>query len=167
MEGLMECVDKLTALMRKEVDILTRFAAAGERIMQNLEEKDWESLQVHLTLSNKLSQSIEKTEAERDRQYRDLKELLNADENANFYQVVSGIETEERRSLTEEFRNLKLALLQAQGISWRIEAYVASAGNTMKELMNRIFPHRKGTLYSRNGMAREAGNNPMVLNKKL
>ena len=127
MEELMESIDKLTDVMRKEVT----------------------------------------AESERDRLYNDLKELLNADENANFYQVVSGLNPEERKSLTIEFRNLKLALLQAQGVSWRIEAYVASAGNTMKELMNRIFPHRKGTLYSRNGLAKEAGNNPMVLNKKL
>ncbi len=167
MEELMESIDKLTAVMRREVNILTKFAAAGESIMQNLEDKDWESLQVHLTLSNTLSQSIETAEKERERLYGNIKKFLGADKNANFYQVVSGLDPEERKSLTEEFRNLKLALLQAQGVSWRIEAYVASAGNTMKELMNRIFPHRKGTLYSRNGTAREAGNNPMVLNKKL
>ncbi len=167
MEICMESIDKLTEIMKKEVDQLTRFAAIGESIMQDVLEKDWENLQVHLTLSNTLSQSIESAESERDLLYRGIKESLYAAENDNFYQVVSKLEPEKRDGLTEAFRNLKLALLQAQGASWRIEAYVASAGNTMKELMNRIFPHRKGTLYSRSGAAREAGNNPLVLNKKL
>lgn len=167
MEGSMENIDNLTEIMKKEIDQLTRFAATGESIMQNLMDKDWESLQVHLILSNTLSQSIQSAESKRDLLYRELKESLSASENDSFYQVVSKLEPKKREGMTDTFRNLKLALLQAQGVSWRIEAYVASAGSTMKELMNRIFPHRKGTLYSRNGAAKEAGNNPMVLNKKL
>ncbi len=167
MDGYMDIIDELSAVMQKEIDQLGKYVSVGESIMKNLMDKDWENLQVHLTLSGTLSQNIEATEAERNRIYGSLKSSCAASENANFYQVVSVLEPESRKNLTEQFRALKLVLLQAQGISWKIEAYVSSAGSTMKELMNRIFPHRKGTLYSRNGIVREAENNPMVLNRKL
>jgi len=167
MEKTVEIIEELTSVMQREIELLGKYASIGDKIMRNLMDKDWENLQVHLTLSKTLSQSIEDTEAERDNLYRELVSESGVPESANFYQVVSTIDPDQRRVLVEKFRDLKLILLQAQGISWRIETYVASASGTMKELLNRMFPHRKGALYSRHGIIREADNNPMVVNKKL
>lgn len=167
MKRTSEIINNLTEIMHREVDLLEKYASAGNKIIHDITERNWENLQVHLILSRKLSYTIEEVESDRNRIYQFLKVKTGADDNENFYQVISAIDSGSKNILIEEFRALKLALLKAQGISWKIEAYVSSANDTMKELMNRIFPHRKGTLYSKQGIIKEANNNPMVLNRKL
>ncbi len=160
-------IDQLAGVMKREAALLKKFALAEDKIMNALSSLNWSDLQTHLAVSRSLSRAVEETEQERNTLYEKFRKQSGAVESANFYQVVEHVPGPVQMELIERFRDLKLALLQAQGMNWKIEMYVASAGGTMKELMNRLFPHRKGTLYSKEGIVREAGNNPMVLNREL
>ncbi len=167
MKTSFETVEQLDDSMRREADLLKKFALNGSRIMEDLTDMNWKDLQIHLTVSQNLSKIIENLEFERNRLYQKFCSETDAVESANFYQVVEQSPEAIRISLISQFRELKLALLQAQGMNWKIETYVASAGGTMKEFLNRMFPHRKGTMYSKEGVIREADNNPLVLNREL
>lgn len=159
--------EKLAVLMSRESTILKEFLVSGIKIMSDLNERNWNNLQIQLTVSLKLSHSIEEIETERNNTFQCLKKSLNSVESANFFQVVFLLKSPVREELIDHFRNLKLALLHAQGVSWEIESYVSSAGGTIKELLNRVYPHRKGNIYSKKGAIRETGSHPMVLNKEL
>lgn len=159
--------EKLAVLMARESTILKEFLASGIKIMSNLNERNWNNLQIQLTLSRKLSLSIEEIEKERDHTFECLKKSLNSVDSENFFQVVFLLKSPIREELIDHFRDLKLALLHAQGVSWEIESYVSSAGGTIKELLNRVYPLRKGNIYSKKGAIRETGSHPMVLNKEL
>ena len=167
METSFETAEELADSMRREADLLKKFALNGNKIMEDLTDMNWKDLQIHLTVSQKLSRVIEELESERTIQYQRFHREAGAVESANFYQVTVYVAEPVRSMLISQFRELKLALLQAQGMNWKIETYVASAGGTMKELLNRLFPHRKGTMYSKQGVIREVDNNPLVLNKEL
>ncbi len=167
MELSSEVAEQLNDSMQREAVLLKEFALTGERIMKDLSDMNWIDLQIHLEASQKISTVIETTEHERDRLYKKFRGHCGVVESANFYQVVRTAAPRLQTLLIKQFRELKLALLQAQGVSWKIEMYVASAGGTMKELLNHIFPHRKGTMYSKQGVLKEADSNPLVLNREL
>ena len=167
MKTSLETAEKLADSMHREADLLKKFALNGNKIMEDLTDLNWKDLQIHLTVSQKLSRVIEELESERTVQYQRFHRETGALESANFYQVAVCAVEPVRSKLIRQFRELKLALLQAQGMNWKIETYVASAGGTMKELLNRLFPHRKGTMYSKQGVVRETDNNPLVLNREL
>jgi len=167
MEEVIANSEKLVILMARESTILKEFLVSGIKIMSDLNERNWNNLQIQLTVSRKLSHSIEEIETERNHTFECLKKSLNSEESANFFQVVFMLKSPIREELIDNFRNLKLALLHAQGVSWEIESYVSSAGGTIKELLNRVYPHRKGNIYSKKGAIRETDSHPMVLNKEL
>jgi hypothetical protein len=116
---------------------------------------------------NPLSETMEETEKQRDLLYKKLKKKLDKKDTDGFYSIVSHMEGSTRESCLSGYRKMKMALLRMQGITAGIDQYVRAVGDTSRAVLNEVFPHRKGRLYSCNGSERHAQADPMVLNRHL
>ena len=117
--------------------------------------------------ANPLIEQINSTEKKRNDAYVKLRNHFNYKEDASFYHLVVNFPEDERDLFAELFRSLKLAAFKIQGVTGGIDSYVSNVSDSMHQILNELFPARKGKLYSKAGSPKEAEMNPMVLNHQL
>ncbi|MEW5817730.1 MAG: hypothetical protein AB1798_20340 [Spirochaetota bacterium] len=166
----MKSVPELQTLrktMAREIELLNLFAAEEERLKECIFQKDWEKLEKKIKSLGPLSEEIARLDSERDTIFQNVKMHIRAGKEANFYQVIFHFPPHTRNSLTELYRQLKLAVLQVQGITTGIELFVHTVNDSMVKVLDEIYPYRKGKIYCKKGKPKRTELNPHVLNHHL
>ena len=110
---------------------------------------------------------MDKVESDREKVYQKLKTKLKKSDKDGFYSLAIHMNGKTRENCLGGFRKMKLALLRMQGITAGIDQYVKTVGETSKTVLDEVFPHRKGRIYLKNGIEKQAQSDPMVLNRHL
>ena len=164
-------IDGLSAelgnLMEKETGLLNEICREEEKIQQALRDNNWDEMEIVINKLMPLSVLMERTEAERDKIFRKMKSKLKKSDEDGFYAVAAHMKGENRENCLSGYRKMKIALLKMQGITAAIDHYVRTVGNTGRAVLNEVFPHRRGRLYSADGVERPLQSDPMVLNRHL
>ena len=158
---------KLAGLMEKETDLLNEISSQEEKLQKALRANNWEELESIINRISPLSLKMEKVETDRDKVYKKLKEKLEKKEEDGFYSVAMHMKGKTRENCLGGYRKMKVALLRMQGITAGIDQYVRTVGETSRIVLDEVFPHRKGKIYSNNGSAKPVQADPMVLNRHL
>lgn len=158
---------KLADLMVKETELLNEISGQEEKLQQALRDNSWSDMEKIISTIGPLSIKMERIENERDRVYRKLKEKLDKKENDGFYSVAMHMKGQTREDCLGGYRRMKVAVLRMQGLTAGIDQYVRSVGETSRLVLDEVFPHRKGKIYSNNGSAKPVQADPMVLNRHL
>ncbi|MCK5153393.1 MAG: flagellar export chaperone FlgN [Spirochaetales bacterium] len=158
---------QLIHILEKEIAHINEFTEVEKSIMDSVIENNWDTLEGAITQCNDISQIIERLDEQRETCVEILRVKSGEDSYAHFYRLTSNLETENKNRINDLYRDLKLAVLNLRNISWRIDAYTGTVTGIMKQTLKEIYPNRRGSLYSRSGMIKEADSNPMVLNRKL
>ena len=158
---------ELGDLMQKETSLLNEISREEERLQQALRDNNWQEMEAVINKLTPLSVLMERTEAERDKVYKKLQKKLKKDDSDGFYSVAAHMNADDRENCLSGYRKMKVALLRMQGITAGIDQYVRSVGATSRAVLDEVFPHRKGRLYSAGGMERPQQSDPMVLNRHL
>ena len=160
-------IEHLSKILKKEIELIDSFAVAESSIMDSIITNNWDILESAINQADGLSRLIEALDRERDYHVEKLRESTGEDDSAHFYRLTVGLETEQRDRINDLYRKLKLSVLNLRNMNWRIDTYVSTVTGIMKQTLKEIYPHRRGSLYSKTGTIREAESNPMVLNRKL
>ncbi len=158
---------KLTALMEKETTLLAHFAARQTELQEAVRGRDWVGLAKTIDELQPLSARIEELDRKRDDSFSDLRIFLRAGEDESFTQVISRLSFHERQELLNLHRKLKIAVIRLKGACGRLGYYVRSLSDSMSQVLEELFPHRKGRLYSRSGQARAAAEESVIIDRKL
>ena len=158
---------ELTDVMKKEAELCTFYTAAQQNLLACVRKRDWEELEKVMGELDLIAQSMEEADASRAELYAELKRTAGAREQDRFYQVVVQLPDFVRFELARAFRALKIAVLRLQASSQQIEGYIASSNETLKGVMDELFPHKKGTLYSKKGQSAEPDAHPLVFSTHL
>ncbi len=167
MMELLENSKQLIDILEKEIDFVNKFTEIEKSILDSVIANNWDTLEKSITKSDNISQIIERLDNQRDICVETLRDQMGEDESTHFYRLTSNLEPEYKNKINDLYRVLKLSVLNLQNMNWRIDAYVGTVTGIMKQTLNEIYPNRRGSLYSRSGIIKEADHNPMVLNKKL
>ncbi len=159
--------EKLAGLMEEETGILNEICCEEEKLQKALRKNSWDEMETIIKGLNPLSVKMEKVEAERDKIYRKLKVKLNKSEKDGFYAVAMHMKGMTRENCLSGYRKMKIALLKMQGITAGIDQYVRIVGETSRLVLDEVFPHRKGKIYSNNGIAKPVQADPMVFSRHL
>ena len=106
-------------------------------------------------------------EKERCHVFSSLRREVGAKSSAGFYTVVVHLEDDVQEELSVLFRQLKSLVLQLQGVIWSIDAYTRTLSTTIYDILQQIFPHRRGTMYSKSGRKHSNDSQPLVVNRQL
>lgn len=157
----------LSHILQQEVDGFTSAIERAETIRSSIFRHDWKQLTESLEKMEKLSGYLTALEKERMHVFEKLRNEVAAGPSAGFYTVVVRLPKDEQDQASELFRKLKSQVLQLQGVVWSIDAYTRSISTTIYDILQEIFPHKRGTMYSKTGKKRSTDNDPLVVNHQL
>ena len=158
---------KLANLMKKETELLNKISSEEEKLQKALRENNWENMERIICSLNPITVKMEQVEEERNKTYLKLKSKLNKKEDDGFYSVAVNMNDQNREDCLGAYRRLKIALLKMQGITAGIDQYVHTVGETSRAVLEEVFPHRKGRIYSNRGSEKPVQADPMILNRHL
>ncbi len=158
---------QLIDILEQEIDLINNFTKVESSILDSVIINNWEVLENSINQTKNISRAIETLDRERETCVELLRKELGEDSDSHFYHITANMESDNKNKINNLYRKLKLSVLNLQNMNWRIDTYVGTVSGIMKQTLKEIYPNRRGSLYSRSGIIREADSNPMVLNKKL
>jgi len=164
---MMETAVQLTRILNQEVEGFTSAVSRAEAIRTSIFRHDWKTLSHNLEKMDKLSGYLTALEKERIHVFEKLRREVGESGDSGFYTVVVKLPREEQDMLAKLFRQLKGLVIQLQGVTWSIDAYTRSLSSTIYDILQEVFPHRRGTMYSKTGRKRTNDSDPLVVNHQL
>ncbi|MBI9105209.1 MAG: hypothetical protein JEZ04_00600 [Spirochaetales bacterium] len=158
---------KLAKLMDAETELLNIICFEEEKLQKALRANNWNEMEVVINKLAPVSERMETIEADRDSVYQSMKTKLGKKQSDGFYSVAAHMDGRTREDCLSGYRKLKIALLRMRGLTSGIDQYVRTVGDTSRAVLNEVFPHRKGSIYSSTGSTRPVQSDPMVLNRHL
>ena len=166
MESL-ENTEQLIEILEKEIELVNSFTKVENSILDSVIANNWDVLEFSIDQTQDISLAIESLDKEREVCVELIRKELGEDSDTHFYHLTVNMESDKKNKINDLYRELKLSVLNLQNMNWRIDTYVGTVTGIMKQTLKEIYPNRRGSLYSRSGIIKEAESNPMVLNKKL
>jgi hypothetical protein len=163
----MHTAENLIKILNQEVEGFTSAVSRAEAIRSSIFKHDWKSLTHNIEKMDRLSGYLRALEKERVHVFEKLRREVGESAESGFYTVVVRLPEAEQNTLSKLFRQLKGLVLQLQGLTWSIDAYTRSLSSTIYDILQEIFPHRRGTMYSKTGRKRANDSDPLVINRQL
>ncbi len=156
----------LAKAMEVEAGLLNDYAARLRELQRTIGQRDWDAVQKDIASLRNLAGEVETAEAERVEAFRALKaeRFLPAEES--FDRVAEQLEPPECDQLRDLARRLKIGVVRVKGSSGLLGYYVRSALQSRRQVLEELYPHRKGRLYSRSGRTRSTADESLMLDRK-
>jgi hypothetical protein len=158
--------EPLKRAMQEEARLLNDYAARLRGLQGAVGRHDWEAVEKDIAGLRNLAGEVEEAEAARLEAYRNLKQGLLVVGDPSFDQVVSRLEPPVQEEVTETHRRLKIAIIRVKGASGLLGYYVRSMADTRRQVLEGLYPHRKGRMYSRSGRERATADESLMLDGK-
>jgi AAA+ ATPase superfamily predicted ATPase len=142
---------------------LKDFADLQKDLQQAISKRQWTELNKEIDALRQLAEKIETLEEDRIQAYQTLKSSLQADDQESFIEIVSRLPAKERDELLVLYRHLKAAVIRVKASAGLLNYYVQSMSDALRQILEELFPHRKGKMYSRTGKAKEPGDESLML----
>jgi hypothetical protein len=164
-------------ILRDEAQTLREFAAGQKRLQELIGKRQWTKLETQIAELKRLASSAETLENRRFQTYQQLKASVGfghesvpehgQGEAENFAEIVTRLPPSDRDELFGLYRQLKLAVIRVKGNAGLLGFYLRSLSETLQKVLEELFPHRKGRIYSRSGKARDAGDDALVVHRHV
>ena len=154
--GLVEREAGLFLVMEKEVD----------RLRDSVQQKKWAPALATAQGLERFAAKIEETDTARDRTFQDLCAILGLSSDVPFAILLSRLDVAQRSVLEKRWRSLRISVIRLGTASNRLRYYAEALGGTVGRILEEIFPHRKGRIYSRRGKATSV-NDALLVDRKL
>jgi len=153
----------LKRTLRAEARTLKDFADLQKGLQQAISKRQWTELNKEIDALRRLAEKIETLEEDRIQAYQSLKSSLQAKEQESFTEIVARLPAKERDELLVLYRHLKAAVIRVKASAGLLNYYVQSMSEALRQILEELFPHRKGKMYSRTGKAKEPGDESLML----
>jgi ribosomal 50S subunit-associated protein YjgA (DUF615 family) len=153
----------LKRTLRAEARSLKDFAELQKGLQLSISKRQWTELSKEIDALRKLAEKIETLEKDRIGAYQLLKSSLHAEGEESFTQIVSRLPVEDRDELLSLYRHLKAAVIRVKASAGLLNYYVQSMSDALRQILEELFPHRKGKMYSRTGKPKEPGDESLML----
>jgi hypothetical protein len=153
----------LKRALRAEARTLKDFADLQKELQQAISKRQWTELNKEIDALRKLAEKIEIQEEDRIQAYQRLKNSLRAEDRESFTEIVARLPAKDRDELLTLYRHLKAAVIRVKASAGLLNYYVQSMSEALRQILEELFPHRKGKMYSRTGKAKEPGDESLML----
>ena len=153
----------LKRTLRAEARTLKDFADLQKDLQQAISKRQWTELNREIDALRQLAEKIETLEEDRIQAYQTLKSSLQAKEQESFTEIVARLPAKDRDELLALYRHLKAAVIRVKASAGLLNYYVQSMSEALRQILEELFPHRKGKMYSRTGKPKEPGDESLML----
>ncbi|MDR0403963.1 MAG: hypothetical protein LBH35_10295 [Treponema sp.] len=153
------------AILCKEIDLLEKIPALQILVRDAVINREWADYEAYLEAIGGIGEDFELLETERNRLFAEAAPGEDLDEKERFYALSVRLPERERNELTALYRRLKIQALQIRLTNDNLMDYIRETKNAISGMLESAYPDRKGKIYSRNGVEREADMKSVVLNR--
>lgn len=154
MENFLVLLERQTSL----IDTLTRHEV---RLQQTVADHDWTTVETLIGEMTSVSEQLAVAEEERNNAFLEIAFSLGGE--TDFAVVLSRLPAEVRQTVSQRYRELKVAVLRLQSHTANMDAYLRSTLATNRGVLRELFPEHAAPGYSSDGQGRiEAGTALMV-----
>lgn len=165
------CVSVLT----KEIDLLKKISALQSQMRQAVMGREWDDFEGKSQDVNQMSDEFARLEEKRGELFSALagvsKETKSADsfdnEEMPFYAAILALPVDQRRQLSDLYRELKIETLKMRALSETFLAYLTEAKSMTASYIEAVCPDRGGKLYTRKGRRVSQDLKSFVLNNRF
>jgi hypothetical protein len=159
-------VEALAARMERECELLLVMGRDVDRLRDSVQEKKWgQGLAIAQGLE-RFAGKVEEADTARDAVYQELCSRLCIPQNAVFSILLSRVSAEQRVLLEGRWRSLRTSVIHLGTASNRLRYYAEALGGTLGRILEEVFPHRRGRIYSRRGTATSV-NDSLLVDRKM
>jgi len=158
---------KLKASIKDEISLFGNFLKLENSLNESVKSKNWEKVNKLLANLSDISVKVEKTEKKRHKTYIDLCGEYKIKTDMSFKSFIDHVPAKEKDDLNKLQKELAQTTKKVKKISIGMSSHFKYMCETINQLLEEIFPYRKGKIYSRQGKASEASSDPVVINKRL
>ena len=163
---MLKLLASLKESMTGQLIVLNEFSEYEKKLKLFVEEHNWNGLNDLIKKMQPLSEKIDAIDMERTKAYKAICIKLKQPDNSNFYQIAVNFPHEEREACVKLYQDLKIAVIRIQSITWSIDNYVRTVTGAINQVLNNIFPHRKGNIYcSKGNIKQSAGIDAVLINR--
>jgi hypothetical protein len=156
----------LARAMAVEAGLLNDYSERLQELQRIIGQRDWDAVEKCIAVLRNLAGEVETAEAARVEAFRALKAERHLPDEERFEQVAELLPPPERDELRELSRRLKIGVVRVKGSSGLLGYYVRSALQARHQVLEELYPHRKGRLYSRSGRTRSTADESLMLDRQ-
>ena len=157
--------EKCKAILLKEYELVRRISGLQNLVYEAVINRDWNGFEANFSRLGEIGKEFSVLEHERERVFAGI--LPESEASERFYSLTAGLPPEQRRELTEIYRNLKMETLKVKIAGETIMNYIAGARATVAGFFEAAFPDRKGKIYTPYGTPVSHDMRSMVLNRSF
>ncbi len=146
-------VGALKTSMERETGIFRDMEREMERLRDSFQQKKWVSGLAIAQGMEKFTRLIDVADEARDRAFVALANALGVTREMPFSSVLSTMSAQHRGALEESWRDLRKAVVHLSTTTSRMRYSAEALAGTLSRILEQIFPHRRGRIYSRRGKA--------------
>ena len=159
-------VKALKECMERETGIFDEMGQAVERLRVSFQQKEWTSGLVIAQGMERFAPLIERADEARDAAYVTLCGAMGVVPETAFSSVLSRLSAEHRGMLEQGWRNLRMSVARLSTATSRMRYSAEALAGTLSRILEEIFPHRRGRIYSRRGKATSV-NDSLLVDRRL
>ena len=160
-------LENLKELLNREAELLENFAHQEQKLQDAIVDREWDRLEGIVNEMSDASQSVLSVEHERHECYTRVREEYGCRSDAGFYDFVAHLDLGDRMEISELYRRLKVAVMRVQALTGGIGSYITSATSAIRDVIDELYPQRKGRIYSRAGHHAAPDDRAMVVDHHL
>ncbi len=159
-------VETLKGQMERESDLFLAMGREMERLRDSVILKKWTAGLAIAQDLERFAHGIEEADAARDQTFTSLCVSLGLPPESVFSSLLPHVETEQRIPLEGSWRNLRTSVVKLGTATNRMRYFSEALAGTLGKVLEEVFPHRRGKIYSRRGTATSV-NDALLVDRKL
>jgi hypothetical protein len=151
----------------REIEVLAKIPPLQVLVRDAVINREWADYEYLMESIGNIGTQFEALEEEREAIFSEFSGALLGPEKDRFYALTSRLPEKERNELTALYRRLKMETLQIKLTNDSLMEYLREAKSAVAGLLENAYPDRKGRIYSKKGISREAEMKSIVLNRSF
>ncbi len=160
----------LAAAMEAEIAAFDAYVEAQRSFSDSVRARDWPALEGSMHRLESMTEHVAELENERSLAEAALRRELGigpGEAGESFYRLALRVPEPERTALTDLYRRLKIGAMRAKFENSAVSDYAVGNRTLLAQVLEELFPDKKGRIYGKSGRAVQAGHDAILLDAAL
>lgn len=160
----MEQIVEFKTMLKLQVEMLEQFSIGQKELHDAVLGQDWAATEEAISACDLISSKLKILEERRHASYLE----MTGGNYDSFMDFIGTLPEAYRQEMVEQYRLLKVVVLKNQHMARSLSRTAGNGISAYRQLFNRMYPERSGTMYGRGGNARHgAPSEGVVINHHL
>ncbi|MCL1928369.1 MAG: hypothetical protein FWG07_06225 [Treponema sp.] len=160
----MENISVFSIVLLKEIELLEKIPPLQTMIRDAVIKREWAEYELFMQSIGEIGSQFEVLETEREAIF---KSFQAEEKPESFYAWAAKLPMDKKEEISGLYRKLKMITLQIKISNDTLMEYIKEAKSAVSGLLERVYPDRRGKMYSRKGVEREADMRSVMVNSNF